>query len=196
LALKLGVEKILEYAKKFGFAEKTKIEMPFEKNSVVYSPRWKECFLKEPWHLGETLNLAIGQGYISTTLLQLARFMACLATKGKLFNLRIIEKIGEREINYSTFRNVCLRNDVWETLHRGMNKVVKEGTGKAAAVPHLNIYGKTGTSQNLGEDHSWFCCFAGRESPTIALVIMIEHGGPGGKTAAPLARKILSSLEL
>jgi cell division protein FtsI/penicillin-binding protein 2 len=146
--------------------------------------------------------MAIGQGYVTTTPLQLAAMMAGLATRGRMFNPYVVDKIvtPAGEVTFqsqpSLRRQVTLKNSTWDALYPALKAVVTDATGKAADIPYLDVYGKTGTAQNShGEDHAWFAAFAGYkdEPPSVAVCLFVENGGHGGVTAAPIVRKIFET---
>jgi penicillin-binding protein 2 len=155
------------------------------------------------WSTGDTYNMAIGQGFVTATPLQIAGMMAILATKGQLFRPYMIEKIsnldGQEEKSTQPFikKTVVLKDSTWDSITRSLENVVTQGTGQASFVSYLDIHGKTGTAQNPhGEDHAWFAGYAGYkdEKPSVAVCVFVENGGHGGAIAAPIVKRILESL--
>lgn len=202
LGLRVGIDCIEEYAKSFGFGQKTGVDLPFENFGVVPSRKWKKEKMKMEWFDGDTVSVSIGQGYISVTPLQLAMFIATVANRGVLYQPYIVEKITDSEGNllytHTPVKKNVLKIDptVWDFIFNAMKQVVSSGTGAAAYIHNFPVAGKTGTAQNPhGKDHAWFMCFApvqDGEIPELALVVIVEHGGTGGSVAAPVAREILT----
>ncbi|MCK9559759.1 MAG: penicillin-binding protein 2 [Candidatus Marinimicrobia bacterium] len=151
------------------------------------------------WTDGNKLNLVIGQGDILVTPLQMARFSAALATRGKLVQPHIGFKYIERKTN-RTFSFAAATDSIqsisletWEFIEEAMNEVVDKGTGRAARVRKASVYGKTGTSQNPhGEAHAWFIGHLKEPHQTIAIAVLVEHGKSGGGIAARIAGKIFN----
>lgn len=203
LGLKLGIDIIEKYAKKFNFGELTGIDLPFEVKGTVPSKKWKKEKLNIDWYEGDTISVSIGQGYITATPLQLALFAATVANRGKIYKPYIVSKIVDSE-GKEVYKNkpvlkyeISLPEYIWDFVHESMKSVVKSGTGYAAYFPECNIAGKTGTAQNPhGTDHAWFICFGPcqeNQIPDLALAILVEHGGKGGAVAAPIAKEIFQA---
>ncbi len=210
--------RIARFLGPFGFGSKSGIDLAGEFAGVLPSPEWKIKRFKQPaqqkWFPGETISIGIGQGYHAYTPLQLAQAMAMLATGGTMYKPRLIAHIdnartGERrDLPAEVLHTVTLRRDNVEFIKRSMAGVVKEGTAaRAFAGITYAAGGKTGTAQVIAikqnekyeeakvaerhRDHSLFVAFAPLESPRIALAIVVENGGFGARTAAPLARAVL-----
>ncbi len=212
---KVGVDLLAEYARSFGLGSKTGIELANEKSGLVPTSTWKQKRFKEPWQKGETLSIAIGQGFCLTTPIQICNMMAALANGGTLYRPQFIDIIRDPEgAILKKFSPVVLgkvlgtKNSlklIREALVTAVNG--KHGTGGASAMDTITVAGKTGTAQvvriavykGLKEDeipykyrdHAWFTCFAPAEKPEIAVAVIVEHGSHGGSTAGPLAKKIL-----
>ncbi len=198
----MGIEEIAHYARELGFGAKTEVDLPGEKVGLVPDPEWKERVRQEPWYPGETISVSIGQGPITVTPLQMSIYTALIANRGK--------KVRPHLLHEKTSANgeegvVDIRETSFEKVIRGMWKSVNDGgTGRAARVDGFDVCGKTGSTQTistatakkLGEKskivktHSWFTGFAPREDPEIVVTILVEYGGIGGATAAPLAREL------
>jgi len=212
LGLKLGIEKIAHYARQFGFGHRVGIDLPFESTGLIPDPEYKRRLFHEPWFLGETVSVAIGQGGVTVTPLQLAVFTAALANGGRILRPHLLREVisfdGRRRsrIAPEVVGNLGVSQEAIAVVSRGMRGVVEEaGTGWRAKMPGVEIAGKTGTAQvvaykswmdrkNLPEpmrEHSWFTCFAPYDDPEVVVTVFVEHGGLGGVTAAPIARKIL-----
>jgi penicillin-binding protein 2 len=207
LGRRLGISKIAEHAHALGLGDRTGIDLPGEKIGVMPSPEWKKQARHSKWYVGETISVSIGQGAVSTTPLQILRAVSAIATGGRLTTPHVLlkaEKMPDGEPNWP-MRQLPLGEDHARRIRQGMWESVNDwGTGHNAAIPGMDICGKTGTVQVIGnekrketgediEDHSWFVGFANRDNPAIAVVAFVEHGGMGGVAAAPLARQVFSA---
>lgn len=162
-----------------------------EARGVVPDPAWSRKVHRHPWELGDTLQVGIGQSYLTITPLQSARIIAAVANGGKLVHPRLVQRIGEREQPLVPPTPLGLKSETLRRLTVGLRAVVGEGTARTLD-PSLHIAGKTGTAQNPPhQDHAWFVGFAPAERPRIAVAVLIEYGGHGGATAAPIAEKII-----
>lgn len=198
----MGIEEIARYARMLGLGALTGIDLPGEKGGLVPDPDWKKRVRNEPWYPGETISVSIGQGPLQVTPLQVATYTALFANRGKgilpyLFKKSESDRIKapQAEIRESIFNKVI--TGMWKNVN-------EEGTGRAAKIQGFDVCGKTGstqvvstvTAEKLGEDkkivktHSWFTGFAPKDNPEIVVTILVEYGGMGGTTAAPLAREI------
>lgn len=216
VGLKVGVDVLAEYAEKLGLGKKTGIEMEYEKSGLAPTKKWKEKYRNAKWQEGETLSVAIGQGFNLVTPLQMCSMTATLANGGKLYRPQLIEQVIDPEGKIiETFApelvsEITGLDQYFKTIRRGMEEVVqgKRGTARSVAIEGLRIGGKTGTAQvvkvaqyrGLKEedipykyrDHGWFTCYAPAEDPEIAVTVLVEHGLHGGSGAGPIARAILN----
>ncbi len=210
---KMGIDEISRYAKMLGFGAKTGIDLPGEKTGLVPDPQWKREVRKERWQPGETISVSIGQGPLMVTPLQVALYTSIIANRGRkvtphllnsqsLAGKRVFSERDAVDIELSTFETVI--QGMWEVVNKG-------GTGWAANIKGFDICGKTGSTQLISTEkdkekkveeeeeeeetktHSWFTGFAPRDNPKIVVTVIIEYGGMGGATAAPLARKLFNS---
>ncbi len=217
LAYEMGIEKFDTYMYKYGFGQRTGIDLAGENIGVVPSPEWKAKRTKERWYPGETVNAGIGQGYWIATALQLARGTAAIADDG---NLRRLHIAAERRDGYdrpwmslpqpaptritdNTQNLLAVQEGMIATVH---------GYGTAAAMARGAPYmmaGKTGTAQKISRKgnqsfdphnlpyhlrhQALFVGYAPAENPTIAIAVVVEHGGFGGTAAAPIARKVFDA---
>lgn len=203
LGLRLKVEALARWTRDFGFGEPSGIDLPGELGGVVPDPEWKQAKEGLPWFPGNTVMMSIGQGYLLATPLQLAVATAAVANGGRLVTPHLLKRVTSPEGEVLREQAVPAPIDLEidpEALHlvrRGMEGAVQErrGTAWRARVPGLSVAGKTGTAQNPhGEDHAAFVCFAPVESPRVAIAVIVENGGEGGLTAAPIARRMLEHL--
>jgi len=214
----LGVDKIAEYAKRFGLGEASGIDLPGEKSGLIPTKEWKLKRRKSAWQMGETISISIGQGFNLTTPLQLANAFSTFANGGTLWRPRLVKYIESTDGKiYKEFLpekrgELKLSPKTVEILNSALWGVVNEpgGTGHAARMLNVDVCGKTGTSQVLGlpedekarrmkkigafyKDHALFVCYAPLKNPEIAVAVILENAGGGGAVAAPVARKILTA---
>jgi len=201
---RISIDTIAEYASAFGLGSPTGVELDGEVSGIVPSTKWKLRAKKEKWYQGETLNAAIGQGYLNVTPIQMARLMAAVVNGGKLYKLHLLKSddTGEKPENI-----IDISPDHIESVKKALLGVVYEaaGTGGAARSNIVSIGGKTGTAQVIGgtvkgkylpdqfQDHAWFVAFAPEHNPEIAVSVFVEHGGHGGSAAAPIAKRVIEA---
>jgi len=201
--LRIGMDTIARYARAFGFGTSTGIDLPGEKPGFIPASRRG----RRPSFLGDTANMAIGQGAVLATPMQVARMMAAVANGGVFFKPRLVQRVlrADGRVLYSdpgrVNGHVELSPMVWAFLRQSLLDVVNGGTGVAAHIPGIEIAGKTGTAQLVansraerGQDNAWFASFAPANDPQYVVVVMIEHGGKGGEVAAPIARAIYDAI--
>jgi penicillin-binding protein 2 len=216
LAYELGINRIFDGLSKFGFGKKSGIDISGEATGLLPSREWKRKALGQVWFPGETLIMGIGQGYALSTPLQLAKATASLANRGKVVRPRLVFNTSNSITNevkalpVKSDDKITMNNEThWDEIIKSMRDVV-HGVGGTAWRSGLNakyeFAGKTGTAQVIGiaqdkeykkeeiaeefQDHALFIAFAPVQSPRIAVAIIVENGGGGSKTAAPIARKM------
>ncbi|QIK36931.1 penicillin-binding protein 2 [Caldichromatium japonicum] len=217
LANQIGVDKLHAFLTEFGFGRRTGVDVAGELAGLLPSRTWKEQVRKQPWYPGETLIMGIGQGYFLATPMQLAAATAALANKGRFIQPRLAYARRVPGATTATAfpmisRQIQIPNPGdWNTIIDAMAKVVESPRGTAKRI-HSNDYriaGKTGTSQvfTIGQkerydaakvpihlrDHALFIAFAPVEDPRIAVAVLVENGGSGGATAAPIARRVIDA---
>ncbi len=209
---RLGIENIAKYASLFGLGEKTGIDLPSEKSGIVPSPKWKEQTRGEPWYPGETISVAIGQGYVTVTPIQMAKVIATISNNGVAHQPQLVRGIRRRNtgvietLPVSKPMSLGLQPNFVKNIQNSLASVVSNGTARRANSPLVTIAGKTGTSQVVAlrsdkeketpkefRDHAWFVSYAPFENPKIAVAVLAEHSGHGGSAAAPLARKLIEA---
>ena len=213
LGPKLGIDRIAKWANAFGLGEKTGIALDDERSGTIPSTEWKRKRYRQPWFPGETVSVAIGQGYVTVTPLQLANMMAAVANGGKLYRPYVVNKVESvdgatvREYGPEVIRTIELKPDTLKRVRAALADVVSapHGTGAAARSEVVSIAGKTGTAQVVemkggyvkteqlayfNRDHAWFVSYAPVENPQVAIAVLVEHGGHGGDAAAPMAKKV------
>jgi penicillin-binding protein 2 len=214
LGRRLGVDRIAEIARAFGFGEPTGLDLAHEKAGLVPSEEWARSKRGARWYPSETISLAIGQGPLLMTPLQVARAVSGLIEGGRLPTPHLFlasqdPKTGVR-LRYDSppRKSLALDPRRLALVKDGMWAVMNEpgGTAFGSRIPGLEAGGKTGTVQVVGrnavlragvdrsriEDHAWFTAFAPVTDPKIVVVVFVEHGGHGGAAAAPIARRLLA----
>lgn len=210
LAEQIGIDRMAEVALDFGFGAPTGLGLNGDVPGRVPTRAWYENFT-----IGFTINAATGQGDVAVTVLQMAMAYAALANGGSLYVPQVVERVetagGETVVEYAPKlrRHIKVSADNMDILHRGMWMVVNELGGTAFEHAHsdqVEYAGKTGTaevdrpsrkrkkdkdSEWQSRSHAWFAGYAPAQNPEIAIVVLIEHGGQGGKVAGPVARRIV-----
>lgn len=192
LGLKVGIDNWHRYAAMFGFGELTNIDIASGGNGEARGLLPNRAYYKQRhgfWAGGNMLNLTIGQGELLATPLQVVRYTSALAT-GQLSTPQVIKG------TQGGTTSLPLSKEVIKTMRSIMIDVVNSpgGTGRRAHLPNIVVAGKTGTAQNPhGEDHAWFVAYAPAENPRIAIAVIVENGGSGGRVAAPIAQKTLEA---
>jgi len=198
---KLGLPRLEATAREFGLGGRTGVDLPQEKKGLVPSPAWyDERWGVGRWRKGLMLNLAIGQGELLVTPIQLAVMIAEASMGGKALRPHVVRSI-RGVTNFAPARPARERVDGrpgdWHAVQEALELVVEGGTAHAAHVPGIRVAGKTGTAQNPhGKDHALFACYAPADDPQIALAFVIENSGHGGSIAAPKAGEVLSHVLL
>lgn len=221
MAHKAGGEHMSKYLGMFGFGEVTSYDLPEALPAILPSDAWKRRARKQPWYPGDSLNLSIGQGYMLATPLQLAISMSVIANRGKWVRPQLLNRVLDTDPQNPPLlpepkalpEDVQLSNPAhWDPIIKGMVDVMHAETGtarKAGKNARYKIAGKTGTAQVVGikqdeeydaeklaerhRDHALFVAFAPADNPKIALGVIVENGGGGSSTAAPLARKVMDA---
>jgi penicillin-binding protein 2 len=201
--IRLEIGRIAAWAKRLGLGAPTGVDLPHEAGGLIPSPEWKLRALKTPWYAGETVSVAIGQGQVSVTPLQMARLVAVIANGGRLVQPHLVR--GARGGSVEPPRPLGIHPETLAMVKEGMRAVVAEGTGWRARLSTVEVCGKTGSAQVVARSrlermpreeallpHGWFLAFAPADHPRIALAVLVEHGGSGGEAAAPVARAILA----
>ncbi len=199
LGKKVGIDAITKYAKMFGIGELSGIDIPGESRGTPPSVEWKQRIHKEPWYPGDTISVSIGQGLLAVTPVQMATMISAVANGGTLVRPHLARNATSRSVK------IPVSASTLALIRDALADVVEEGTATRAQLGPILVAGKTGTAQvfkrSVGvdadkqpkneRDHAWFIGYAPAENPEIAFAIVIEHGGHGGTTAAPVARQVL-----
>jgi penicillin-binding protein 2 len=213
----LTIEKMAEYSTKFGLGQRTGIDLPNEAAGIVPSPEWKQRRFHEPWYPGETISVAIGQGALTVTPLQLAYAVGGITSGGVFYRPRLVsaaelrmldhpsaeqdepQSIGRHEVPLAEATVQLVTDAIYAVVNQG-------GTGSSARVPGLDIAGKTGTAQVASlqlakakrgsaldlRDNGWFVGLAPRRNPEIVVAVLYESGEHGA-AAAPAAREVIKA---
>ncbi|ADL12102.1 penicillin-binding protein 2 [Acetohalobium arabaticum] len=192
-----------EYAKEYGLGKKTGIDLPNEKDGLVPSPAWREehftKHINKVWLPGYTINLAIGQGNLKTTPIQLANLISAIANGGTIYSPQIVDRIvGHqnqvvKDYKPQILNELSVSDSTLEILQTGMEGVTTYGTaGSFFEDLSITVAGKTGTAQTNSNrsNHAWFAGYAPVDNPQIAIVVFIEYGSSSRNTL-PIARQIL-----
>ncbi len=195
----LGVERIVEYGKLFGFGAQTGIDLSGENSGLLPTPEWKKEYKNERWYIGDTYHLAIGQGDLLATPLQVANFTSVFANGGKLYRPHVVKQIltsedriiGEPII--TPVREDFISKYNLGVVRDGMKQTVTYGSATMLQGVSVEVAGKTGTAQwsSKGEPHAWFTGFAPFNQPEIVITVLVEEGGEGSRVATPIARDFL-----
>ncbi|MCA1938447.1 MAG: penicillin-binding protein 2 [Dechloromonas sp.] len=217
LANDMGIDNIARFMGDLGLGRRTEIDIPGEATGILPSPEWKQRRFKkreqQKWYPGETISIGIGQGYNAYSTLHMAHALANVLNYGQVFRPHLVHSItnpttGEvRMVEPQPIRQIALKREHVDVIKRGMAGVVKEGTGaRAFAGAAYDSGGKTGTAQVFSlksgqkyvagqlrerlRDHSWYVAFAPVDNPKIVVAVMVENGGFGAQSAAPITRQL------
>jgi penicillin-binding protein 2 len=206
LGRRMGINQIALAASRLGLGRTTGIDLVGEKEGLVPSSDWKQAALKEPWFPGETISVAIGQGQLQVTPAQIALLTSLVAARGVPVRPRLVSNVPAA-VDPAPQADSLFKESAFEQIIAGMWRSVNDGgTGAAARVDGFDVCGKTGSTQTMSREsaerlaragrviktHSWFSGFAPRVDPRIVVTVLVEYGGGGGATAAPVAGRIFA----
>lgn len=193
-AIGMGENSLIQWTRRFGFGEKTGIEIAKEESAgLVPDEAWKQAELQEPWYAGDTVNMSIGQGYMQSSPLQVAVMFAVAANGG--YRVKPHLMLDNQDVQ-NWRKSLNISDTTLKILQQGLRMVVTTGTGQAGSSPVLPaISGKTGTAEDPPRlSHSWFGGYGPSDKPEIVVVAFGENsGGGGGKVAAPMVRQVLET---
>lgn len=195
LVQRLSLDEWSESCRLFGFGNKTGIDFPSEAIGIVPTSSFmNKHYGRWGWSKGHLLNISLGQGELVATPIQMLQYINLLATKGHSRVLHFLKSQESEKVEISYFSN-----NTWDKTELYMQKVItsSQGTGKRSnpKIPGVIVAGKTGTAQNPhGNDHAWYIGYAKHQNNIASVVILVEHGGHGGATAAPIAKSIFEFL--
>lgn len=203
LGVRLGIDRISYFASKFGLGRKTGIDLPSEEPGLMPSEDWVQRVFHRKWYPGETVSVAIGQGAITTTPLQLARMIGGIASGGVFMQphmLKDASNVGEDKFPLSDTTVEKITDDMYGVINKG-------GTGAALKLQDIEFSGKSGTAQVIGYntrdrvgkqkrflDNAWFVGYAPRRDPEIVVSVLVQETGKhGGEAAGPVVRDIIKA---
>ncbi len=205
LGHKTGLDPIVQMARALGLEEKTGIDLRGEAAGLVPDMRWKQLHFSGRWYDGDTVNLSVGQGFLQSTPLQLAVFYSAIANGGKIFKPFLVREIRDpidnhliRKFSPRLVRKIAFDPQSLPIIKKALGRAVTHGTASRLAALPVRVAGKTGTVQiyntnKKGKDHAWFAGFAPYNGPAdkiIVVIVFIEHGVGGSKSAVPVAAEI------
>ncbi|MDR1607222.1 MAG: penicillin-binding protein 2 [Deltaproteobacteria bacterium] len=216
---RLGIDRLANGVRRhFGLGRVLGVDLNTERAGLVPDQAWKLRRFGKPWNFGETLPVAIGQGYLLTTPLQVAQYTAVAANGGVLYRPRLVKEVLDYQgrlinrIEPTVINRLELRPDYIEAVRKSLDAVVNEpgGTGRRGQLAGVRVAGKTGTSQVISlsryqiyarggvlpwkyREHAWFTAYAPVDNPEVVVTVLLEHSGGGGANAAPLAAKLLNA---
>lgn len=192
------------YMKRAGFGLPTGLTDIAENAGFIPDPSWKETATGIPWSFSDAVNIAIGQGEVQVTPLQVVRWFGALANGGTLYRPQLVDKVGilgeapSYEMAADPMLNINVRPEVLDTVRQGICAVTTSSSGTAeyqfrnSPLQTLGVCGKTGTAQDVPRPtHAWFAAYAPKEDPQVAIVVVVENGGEGSGVSAPIVRDIL-----
>jgi penicillin-binding protein 2 len=205
----LGIDRIDRYAAAYGIGRRTGIDLPGETTGNLPTPAWKQRVYKDVWYSGDTVSVAIGQGYLEASPIQMLKVVSAIANGGTLYAPQLVHQIrdphGRVVKTYEPFaeQRVPVPDPDLDLIRRGMLGAIESdyGTAHNVYIPGFHYAGKTGTAENVptidnpsGRNHAWFVCYAPYDHPQIAVVVFMDQsGGFGAVNAAPVAQAIVKS---
>lgn len=201
----LGINRLVDYMRKFRFDQKTGIDLTGEQTGFIPTPEWKKKVRNQPWYIGDTYHLGIGQGEIGVTPIGLLVAQAAIHNGGKLVTPHVVTSITDEEgkeltkIDPPPKTDQLFNEKARQVSREGMRQTVTSGSARAlgdlkdkTGLP-VAAAAKTGTAQfgSQGKTHAWFVIFAPYEDPEIGMIVLVEGGGEGHATALPVAKKAL-----
>ncbi len=200
LGKRLGIDRIAKHSRQLRLGRATGLDLGGEKSGLVPDEAWSLAARKHPWYAGETISVAIGQGPLLTTPLQVAGLLAAVANGGNFVEPRLVadQKVVSQPLGIDARALAAVRRGLWAVVNEA------DGTGRSCRLPGIEVAGKTGTVQVVTQktwtnsddlphnqrDHAWFASFAPYDDPRLVVVVFLEHGGKGSSAAAPLAKAL------
>jgi len=195
----LGINTMVKYFRLFGLGEQTGIDLAGEVDGFLPSKEWKEKVKGERWYIGDTYHLAIGQGDLLVTPLQVANFTSVFANSGTLYRPRLIKSVlSDDDKVIKEFESEIIRQDFidpynMQIIRQGMRQTVTSGSATSLQAVPVSVAGKTGTAQwsSKKSPHTWFTGFAPYDNPEIVITVLVEEGGEAS-VAVPITKEILT----
>ena len=188
VGMRLGTENFYKYFEKFGLMGKTGVDLPGEKRGMIPNAEYYDKNYRGSWNGLTIISIAIGQGEVTLTPLQIANLGATIANRGYYVTPHVVKEVEDEPLDtlYSTKHYTKVSSRHYETVVQGMRAAVLGGTCRGANIPGIEVCGKTGTAQNRGKDHSAFMGFAPMNNPKIAIAVYVENGGFGAVYGVPI----------
>lgn len=195
----LGINRITKYATTFGLGQTTGIDLLYEASGFVPTPEWKEREKKENWYIGDTYHVAIGQGDLLVTPLQVALYTSVVANGGTVYQPSLLQAVTNQagDVVQTTtpkvVRDHIIEDQYLKIVRAGMREAVTYGSAKKLNDLPFATAGKTGTAQSTNSteerNHSWFTVFAPYDNPELVITVLVEEGGEGSEAALPIAKE-------
>jgi len=205
----LGIENLDKYAAEYGIGKRTQIDLPGETTGILPTAQWKLRNFKEEWYPGDTVNMAIGQGFLEASPIQMLKVVSAVANGGDLYKPYLLADERDAHNRVATRfgpvlqGHVAVSDDDLQVVRQGMLGAIESpyGTANNVEIPGFHYAGKTGTAENVptpdnpsGRNHAWFVCYAPYDHPKIAIVVFMEKSGNfGAVNAAPVAQAIVEA---
>jgi penicillin-binding protein 2 len=182
-----------DYMVSMGFGYKLGVDLPGEVRGMIPNAQFYDKAYRASWNGLTVISIAIGQGEVTLTPLQIANLCATIANRGKYIPPHVVKNVENDTLasQYLTPRTTMASSKAYEPVVAGMRQAVLAGTCRAANLPDIEVCGKTGTAQNKGKDHSAFIGFAPMKEPKIALAVYVENGGFGATYAVPIGALLM-----
>ncbi|MGH9690122.1 MAG: penicillin-binding protein 2 [Candidatus Acidiferrales bacterium] len=200
---RLGIDRIHEYATALGLGSRTGVDLPSEAEGLIPSQDWVQRVFHHKWYAGETISVAIGQGAVTVTPIQLVRMVAAVASGGTLLQPHLLKNLTPLKVSHFP-----LSDDTVEQVTDGMYGVINEGgTGAALRLQNIDFSGKSGSAQVISnelkgrvggggkqyQDNAWFVGYAPRRNPEIVVAVLVQGGEHGASVAGPIVRDIVKA---
>ncbi len=193
----LGIDKLAEYYRYYGFGSLTQIDLTGESTGNVADPAWKKEVKNESWLLGDTYNASIGQGGMSATPLQILNGINAVANGGDLYKPHLYSSIRGEDGNQKDIKekellqNISVSPENYAIVREGMRQTITDGTGYPLQSLPFTTAGKTGTAQTGKEkNNSWFVSYGPVENPKISMIVLVEEGDESFQTTIPITKKV------
>lgn len=195
----LGIDRMVSYFKKFLLGTRLGIDLPNEAKGFVPTKEWKETAKNEKWYIGDTYHVAIGQGDLITTPLQIAEYTSYFANGGVMYRPHLVKDVTDtdgklvRHIEPEILAQDLVDKQNVEIVREGMRQTVTAGSARSMSTLPVTAAGKTGTAQwsSKKAPHAWFTGFAPYENPQIVITVLLEEGKEGSSVASPIAREFM-----
>jgi len=202
LGMDAGPDNLIACAFDAGLGQKTGIDLRGEGAGVVPTKEWMAEHRDPPtWYGGDTANMAIGQGFLSLTPIQMAQLASLVANRGVAYRPHLVRQTAEpgaggtpQPVQPEATHRLDADSSFWRALISALNRVIEAGTARTAQIPGIRWCGKTGSTEHLRgkKTHGWFIGFAPMDDPKVAIAVLVEESGHGGEVAAPIARELVA----